>query len=967
MAVKENKIVTSKYTLASFLPLNLYRQFSKYSNVFFFVTLMLLLIPAVSPFPPYAYLTAFLIVIGISIFKDGIEDIIRHKQDRHANERIIHKIMEKKNNITEEYSELDICNADGTNFMATSSYVEDLRVGNVIILRENEEVPSDIVLLNAKVFDGKYLKCRGFCFIQTSSLDGEANLKKKQSNISAVIDPCGGTRPTSDYEMCECDKRIIRNIRELDISEGGIDFNDISAKIKFDNNVLLQTEKNILLRGTHVRSTDQILGLVITVGDKTKISKNQHKTDLKRSKFEKKVERKMFYIFILYFIILFTSCTILTANLRREQVNIYEIDNFSKQALKLTGTNYILYSYLIPLSLFVMIEVARIFQKNFVSYDPDIKGAYCRNSNVTEDIGMIDIILSDKTGTLTENKMNFRYYDTGSGLRGIDSLNMEDSFFFVINLLCNNELQLINNKYEGISQDEISIVERLESVGCFLRNKADIMLKVEIANSIYDVKVLAVLEFNSERQRMSTLVQINTKNERFVRNNDIYLFTKGSDQRLNAHLSPPSTVEVNSNYRSLLVVHRKIEDANELNVFLNEYHENMLNPKSIERLFEGLEKKLRFAGIAYIEDRIGFKVKDTVEDLKEAGIKIWMVTGDKKETALSCGRSVGIVSDAAYKPDEIVEQLNSNTSLPMNRDVWMERLPDSLIIYRAIPDKKAIVAKELVKRGLTVLAIGDGNNDVSMINASTVGVGIRGKEGGQAALAGDFAVMSFHHLRKLLFHHGKNNLVRFSKLTINSFFKNIFLITFQFNYNFSNGFSGLSAFNYYFLNYFNILFTSFIPFTIAIFDRGKEQREFQDQATERRILESYKQTRDYFSTRSIIFSMSFAVVKGCLLYWVSFAMLDWNYAYMTTYFSYVVFISTFIFQVSLIEFFNVYTIISMVMTTVVFAVVIFGIDEVDYTIYGNPVFYFTLLAVLSINVGSDLIYKKICKKFRVKI
>ncbi|ELQ75254.1 P-type ATPase [Trachipleistophora hominis] len=215
MAVKENKIVTSKYTLASFLPLNLYRQFSKYSNVFFFVTLMLLLIPAVSPFPPYAYLTAFLIVVGISIFKDGIEDLIRHKQDKHANERIIHKIMEVTNDITEHYRELDICNAAGTNFAATSSYVEDLRVGNVIILRENEEVPSDIVLLNAKVFDGKHLKCRSFCFIQTSSLDGETNLKKKQSNVNALIDPCVGTRPSSDYEMCECDKRIISNFKEL--------------------------------------------------------------------------------------------------------------------------------------------------------------------------------------------------------------------------------------------------------------------------------------------------------------------------------------------------------------------------------------------------------------------------------------------------------------------------------------------------------------------------------------------------------------------------------------------------------------------------------------------------------------------------------------------------------------------------------------------------------------------------------
>lgn len=1017
MSVQKNKTVTSKYTPITFLPLNLFRQFSKYSNVFFFVTVMLLIIPSVSPFPPYAYLTAFLIVIGISIIKDGLEDFLRHISDKKANERIIHKIM-VKNSMDGTVRNLDVFNTNNISNIAHSEdeikqnesenvldgiktdifsksgktnlrnspvnalrtdtasevelciqsrFVEDLEQYDIIILKENEEVPADMILLNSKIYNGSNVRCRSFSFIQTSSLDGEANLKKRQSNICLENTPCRSNTANLDLLLCNCDLKIINNLYGVDISPGGTEFKDISALINYNHRNLLQTEKNILLRGTHIRSTTMVIGLIIAVGEDTKIAKNQHKTGLKRSKFEKKVERKMFYIFILYFILLTISSVILTFNLKKEQTDLLQIENLSTKALQLTGTNYILYSYLVPLSLFVMIEIARIFQKAFIRFDSDLNGAFCRNSNVTEDIGMIDIVLSDKTGTLTENKMNLNFYDIGYGMQPINTLNIDQSFLFIMNLLCNNSLQIVNQKFEGISQDEIAMVEKIQNSGCFIRKKEDFYLEVKIGSSSIKIEILAVLEFNSRRQRMSTVIKITQANNKNVKVGDIYIFTKGSDQRLVTCLENHIPVETDSNYRSLLFIYKKIESTAEIERFLNEYQENTLVTEKIDKLFEQIETNMKLSGIAYVEDQIAFKAQETVEQLENAGIKIWMVTGDKKETALSCGRSVGMSANEAFRPEEILDQLSSNEFPQINRQYWMDKLPNSLIIYRTIPDKKAAIAKALVERGLSVLAIGDGNNDVSMIYMATVGVGIRGKEGGQAALAGDFSVVSFYHLSKLLFFHGRNNIIRFSKLTVNSFFKNIFLITFQFNFNFTTGFSGLNVFNYYFVNYFNILYTAFIPFSVAVFDKGKDAHHFMDVSTQDQIIKDYQKNRLFFSNRTITASVIFAILKGSILYWISYFILDWNYTFSTIYFSWVVFLATFLFQTYLIEFFNFFTFLSIFMTCATFLVFIFLLNNSGYAIYGSITFYLALFTVMVANIAMDLLFFKISKKYNTYV
>lgn len=961
MSDKKNKTKTAKYTPLTFFPLNLYRQFSKYSNVFFLITLILLLIPTISPFPPYAYLTAFIIVVGISILKDGIEDFIRYRSDKKANERIIHKVVCDRN--TEGFN---IFEDKNKNLTISSTFVEDLDVNDVIVLKDNEEVPADIILLNSKINNGKTVKCRSFCYIETSSLDGETNLKKKQSNLYTETEVCRSTFEENQLFLCNCDRKIMEDLNSIDVSPGGTEFRDISALLRINHKNMLQSERNIVLRGTQVRSTTMILGLVVAVGEDTKIAKNQHQTGLKRSKFEKKVERKMFYIFILYFITLIISCVILTLNLRTEQTDLFQIEQLSSKGLQLTGTNYILYSYLIPLSLFVMIEIARVFQKAFIRFDQDIQGAYCRNSNVTEDIGLIDLVLSDKTGTLTENKMNFTFFDVGNGIQRVQELNVDESLPFVLNLLCNNGLQIVNHQYEGISQDEIALVDKIKNIGCHLIKKEDVLLKLQIGSYFITANVLATLEFTSARQRMSTVIQIEKSNCKLLPEKTIYLLMKGSDQKLKENIAE-IPAEVDPNYRSLLMIHKKIEMNDKFTNFIEEYSDNLLNSEKIERLFDQIEKDMSFSGIAYIEDKIALKAQETISNLREANIKFWMVTGDKKETAMSCARSVGMTDAQACTPDEILNQIKNNPRSDINREYWMSNLPNFLIIYRTIPDKKAALAKCLVERGLSVLAIGDGNNDVSMINVATVGVGIKGKEGGQASLAGDFSLMTFHHLSKLIFYHGRNNLIRFSKLTINSFFKNVFLISFQFNFNFATGFSGLSIYNYYFVNYFNVLYTAFIPFSVAVFDKGKDANHFMDVTAQNKIIKTYHENRHFFSGTTILSSILFAATKGTILYWMSYFILDWNYIFSTIYFSWVVFLSTFLFQTYLIEFFNFFTCLSVFLTCCTFLFSIFVLNRSGYEIYGSLTFYIALFTIMTMNIALDQIFFKISKKYKSRL
>lgn len=214
---------------------------------------------------------------------------------------------------------------------------------------------------------------------------------------------------------------------------------------------------------------------------------------------------------------------------------------------------------------------------------------------------------------------------------------------------------------------------------------------------------------------------------------------------------------------------------------------------------------MKYLGTTFIEDELQDDVKETIEMLKDANIKIWMITGDKKETAISCAVDSGLMKSfddedvlciEGRKFDEEISEVDATSY-------------KSVIIYRSTPKQKSQIAKFFKNNKKNTLAIGDGNNDVPMLLTANVGVGILGKEGNQAGISADFAVPDFKSLKFLIFIHGRYNFIRFSKVTLNALYKNIYLIIIQYLYNFFTGFSGKPIYNNFFLNYYNVFFYIF--------------------------------------------------------------------------------------------------------------------------------------------------------------
>jgi phospholipid-transporting ATPase len=367
-----------------------------------------------------------------------------------------------------------------------------------------------------------------------------------------------------------------------------------------------------------------------------------------------------------------------------------------------------------------------------------------------------------------------------------------------------------------------------------------------------------------------------------------------------------------------------------------------------------------------VEDRLQEGVKGTIKSLYEAGIRIWMITGDKKETALSCAHNSGVITRSDRgNTSQVSEAKSILDKIARNEDICEF---ESLIIYRASPDQKAKIARHLVQKGKTVLSIGDGNNDVSMLQNSSIGVGIKGYEGTQASLTADFSVPQFQCLKRLLLIHGRYNFMRFSKLTLNSFYKNLFLIVIQFYYNFYNGYSGRPVFNFFFLNYYNVLFTSFIPLTISLFDKDYPEEYLLDHP------KRYEDCKDYFSNKAIFSNILLSLVKASVAFWLSYFIfetkdftgrsgLPGGYTAMNNYFSLIVFATVFVRQIRLISYYVVFSYIAMVLTAILYFSTIFGIQEIDSELNGGalhlycmPVFYVSALSVLSLLFFIDFLY-----------
>lgn len=508
---------------------------------------------------------------------------------------------------------------------------------------------------------------------------------------------------------------------------------------------------------------------------------------------------------------------------------------------------------------------------------------------MNDELSLVKYVFSDKTGTLTQNLMEFKsctirgkYYDTpmtGQLLSTIEELKTSDDekerehatdileFLYCVGL-CHTVVpeRQDNGKivFQAQSPDEVALCQVAES-NCYLftdRTQGTVTLEGPRGEERFNVE--ALIEFSSDRRRMSVI----------IKNADarITLYTKGADNvmlKLVKHESDEDkrvykkTQEDIKRFsteglRSLIIAKRDIPDA-EYAAWREKYDiaSSVIGDRDeqIKRVFESIEHDMHLLGCTAVEDKLQDEVPETIHTLLRAGIQVWMITGDKQETAVNIGRSCKLVAPDAKLliidsiSEETAEKILSghirtaeaeksvDTALVINgasTHVAVEQRPDlfmalvskvrSVICCQVTPLQKAQIVKCVKDNTPHVcLSIGDGANDVTMIQTADIGVGIFGREGTQAARAADYAIRQFKDLRRLVMIHGRYSMVRNSLLIKVSFFKNIAVFITQFFFAFFSKFSGQTIIEDWFMTFFNIFMSSVPPICIGLFE--KDARE----------------------------------------------------------------------------------------------------------------------------------------------
>eukprot|EP00010_Vexillifera_abyssalis_P003085 CAMPEP_0201558862 /NCGR_PEP_ID=MMETSP0173_2-20130828/70485_1 /ASSEMBLY_ACC=CAM_ASM_000268 /TAXON_ID=218659 /ORGANISM="Vexillifera sp., Strain DIVA3 564/2" /LENGTH=1160 /DNA_ID=CAMNT_0047972505 /DNA_START=12 /DNA_END=3490 /DNA_ORIENTATION=- len=912
-----NYVSTTKYTFWNFLPKNLWEQFHRIANVYFVFIAIITLTP-VSPIDPGPGVATIVIVMGISAIKDAYEDWQRFKSDREINNR--------QSTVLRDSQEIQVA-------------WEDIVVGDIVRVDNNCQFPADLVLLSSQ-------KENGQAHIMTANLDGERNLKVRQS--LPLTRDCRSTQSLSALRF------------SVDCEAPNDKIYDLDATIEHGNDDVIGVGVDqFLIRGTVLKNTQWVYGLVLYTGPQTKYMLNVTDPPFKVSNIERYLNLIIWVMLGVLFSLSFLSACAAAIWEAYIGEDMWYQDAVDENAAWTIGKRFftflVLYNNLIPISLYVSLEMVKVMQARFIEADRTMYHfesefrMQCRTSALNEELGQVEYIFSDKTGTLTSNQMRFRMCSINGNVFGAppvlqlekdpDSHNpftpvhdsdvallienaedpglisndsssmsvddtgiasssanptsshrrsiavvdppfqdnallriMEDAKdpnaqdvieFFVSMAICNTVFPDHHSgtiEYQAESPDELALVMGAKDVGIEMHTKEGKIVTVNVCGEDVKFEVLQILHFDATRKRMSVIVRMPDKT--------IKVLTKGADNKMFEQLSTASRnsklyTKCNEDVlqfarfglRTLVFGERTLTEG-EYNEWLEEYWDAVVSSfgaekkQALSEAVEALETDLTLKGCTAIEDKLQIGVPQTIETLMKADIKLWVLTGDKQETAINIARTCSLVSEdtqmfildqqsneaclaaveqafADYDDSrECAIVINGRTidialedSIKL-RFLELAQLCASVVVCRASPKNKRDVVR-LVKRHLNpiTLAVGDGANDVSMIQEADIGVGIKGEEGMQAVLNSDYAIGQFRFLAPLLLVHGHWCYKRISFLICYFLYKNFLLSIIPLWFAIDNGFSGQAYFDAWLRRGYNVIFTALPALVVCVLEQ----------------------------------------------------------------------------------------------------------------------------------------------------
>ncbi|KAI6113560.1 hypothetical protein EDD16DRAFT_1834352 [Pisolithus croceorrhizus] len=799
-----NMVRNQKYNLFTFFPFVLYEQFKFFFNLYFLLVALSQFIPALKIGFIFTYVAPLAFVLCVTMGKEAYDDYKRHLRDREANSQKYLILVPPLSHNPDS--------GPHTRSVPSSS----LRVGDLVMLEKNQRVPADMVLLRTS-------DPSGTCFIRTDQLDGETDWKLRVAVPTTQ-------KLGSDKELMMLDGEVYADapIKDLHTFIGTLTVNGTSPPSPHSSSPALShaatsmveplTAENVVWSNT-VLAAGSAVGFVVYTGSETRAVMNTSHPETKVGLLDLEINRLAKILCAVTFAL---SVVLVALNGFRGLWYIY-VFRF-----------LILFSSIIPISLRVNLDMGKTVYANQIMTDPDIPNTIVRTSTLPEELGRIEYLLSDKTGTLTQNEMEMKKLHMGTMSYGFDSMDevahqLATAFGaeharqpsiatgtqlatrgrrdmssrlrdVVLSLaLCHNVTPVTNDDgsltYQASSPDEVAIVKWTESVGLTLVFRDRTRMEVQTPTGTrlsYDI--LELFPFTSESKRMGIVVRESQSGE-------LLFLQKGADvvmarivQR-NDWLEEETGNMAREGLRTLVVARKRLTPQNYA-AFKQRHHEASVrlegrNEAMAAVVAEYLERDLELLGLTGVEDKLQDEVKSTLELLRNAGIKIWMLTGDKIETARCIAISTKLVARNQYihevaklkTSDQVRDQLEflqskldcclviDGESLQLclnsykNEFIEIATKLSAVVACRCSPTQKADVAR-LIRQYTKkrVCCIGDGGNDVSMIQAADVGVGIVGKEGKQASLAADFSVTQFSYLAKLLMWHGRNSYRRSAKL-----------------------------------------------------------------------------------------------------------------------------------------------------------------------------------------------------------